>query len=394
MKYQLRPYQQQASNAAVNALMRGRSNGLLILPTGAGKSLCLAEIARQINSPLLVFCPSKEILEQNYEKMLSYDIRDVGIYSASMGIKERRRITLATIGSVHRHLSDFRLYKYVLVDEAHGVNAKGGMYEEFIHDRADRCVVGLTATPYRLAQSFNGGHELKFLTRTRPRIFTDVLYYCQISDLLSQGYLADLQYFDLQKYISFDINRVRLNRSGTEYDDESLKLEIQRRGFAADLENWVIRSLHPKDGQKRNGVLVFTRFVTESQVLVDNLRSKGISAAIVTGETPKKERERIVRAFKAGEIQVCSNANCLSTGFDYPELDTVILARPTKSLSLYYQMTGRAVRPYPGKRGWVLDMCGNYNRFGKVSDLKIECPDGKYKWMITSRGRQLTNIPF
>lgn len=373
--------------------MSGRRNGLIVIPTGGGKSLIVAAIAKSLMSPLLVFCPSKEILEQNYEKMVNYGIKDVGVYSASIGMKERRKITLATIGSVHNHLEDFKLYKYVIVDEAHKVNAKGGMYEKFIHDRPDRCVVGLTATPYRLARSFDGGSELKFLTRTRPRIFSDVLYYCQVSDLLNHKYLADLKYFDVSNRVALDLGRVRTNTTGSDYDDKSLQLEIERSGFAADLENWVLRTLNPKDGSKRNGILVFTRFVAESQQLISKLQAKGVRAAVVTGETSKKEREKVVRAFKAHEIDVVSNAGVFAVGFDYPELDTIILARPTKSLALYYQQVGRAIRPCEGKKGWVVDLVGNYRRFGAVSDLKIECPTGTQKWMITSRGRQLTNVP-
>ena len=360
----------------------------------SGKSLVIAAIAKDVMSPLLIFQPSKEILEQNYEKMVHYGIRDVGVYSASLGIKERRKITLATIGSVNNHLEDFRLYKYVIVDESHNINAKGGMYERFIHDRPDRCVVGLTATPYRLSRSFDGGSELKFLTRTRPRIFSDVLYYCQISDLICQGYLADLRYFDVSNRVALDLGRVRTNTTGSDYDDKSLQLEIERSGFAADLENWVLRTLKPKDGSKRNGILVFTRFVAESNHLIAKLQSKGIRAAVVTADTTKRERERVVKAFKAHEIDVVSNAGVFATGFDYPELDTVILARPTKSLALYYQQVGRAIRPCEGKKGWIVDLVGNYRRFGAVSDLKIECPFGTHKWMITSKGRQLTNIPF
>lgn len=393
MKYQLRTYQKEASNAAVRALARGTKNGLIIAPTGCGKSLIIADIAHQLDSPLLVFCPSKEILEQNYEKICSYEILDVGIYSASAGEKNIRKITLATIGSVINHLEDFKLFKYILIDEAHAVNSKGGMYETFIHDRNDRCVVGLTATPYRLSQSYMGGSELKFLTRTRPRIFSEVLYYCQISDLLAKGYLADLTYYDVSDKVSFDITRVRSNSTGADFDDRSLLEEIERSDFATDLLNWTLRVLIPKDGSNRNGVLVFTKFVKESEVLVNRLNNKGIPAAIVTGETPKKEREQIIRDFKSGKIKVVSNANCLSTGFDYPELDTVVLARPTKSLGLYYQMIGRAIRPSKWKVGWVVDLCGSYKRFGAVSDLKIECPPGTQRWMITSKGRQLTNIP-
>lgn len=124
------------------------------------------------------------------------------------------------------------------------------------------------------------------------------------------------------------------------------------------------------------------------------MKVKGINAAIVTGETPKKEREQILEDFKAGRIKVVANVGTLTTGFDYPELDTIILARPTKSLALYYQMVGRAIRPYKGKNGWIVDLGGSYKRFGKVADLRVECPPGSSKWVITSRGRQLTNVLF
>ena len=101
-----------------------------------------------------------------------------------------------------------------------------------------------------------------------------------------------------------------------------------------------------------------------------------------------------MRRFKAGEIEVISNVGVLTTGFDYPELDTIVLARPTKSLALYYQMVGRGIRPCGDKVGWVVDMCGNYRRFGSVADLRVECPVNSTKWMITTRGRQLTNVLF
>ena len=169
-------------------------------------------------------------------------------------------------------------------------------------------------------------------------------------------------------------------------------LMSERSGFAQDLFNWVMRVRSPKDGSKRNGILVFTRFVKESEQLVGMLTKKGVKAAIVTGETPKKERERIVNEFKRGEIQVVSNAGVFATGFDYPELDTVILAKPTKSLARYYQQVGRCVRPCKGKKTWVVDLTSNIRRFGKVSDLKIglERPNSEL-WAVFSKGRKLTN---
>lgn len=391
MQYQLRPYQKQASDAAVAAFTSGKdSNGLLILPTGAGKSLVIADIAHRLQGPLLVFQPSKEILEQNYAKLQSYGCWDCDIYSASVGRKALNRITFATIGSVMNHMEDFAHFTNVLIDECHCVNSQQGMYETFLNS-VKRKVVGLTATPYRLGKGLEGKAILKFLTRTKPRIFDRVLYYCQISELLARGYLADLSYYDLT---AINLDLVKSNSTGADYDDESLKKEYERSGFYDKLMITVMRVMRPKSGIPRKGILVFTKFVDEADQLAIKLRMVGVEAAIVTGTTQKKERENILARFKRGEIQVVANVGTLTTGFDYPELDTVILARPTKSLALYYQMVGRAIRPYSGKEGWVVDMCGSYRKFGRVADLRIECPLGTSKWAIYSRGRQLTNVYF
>lgn len=385
MKYQLRDYQQQASNAAVYALTQKKGrNGILVLPTGSGKSLVIADIASRIDSPLLVLQPSKEILEQNYAKYQSYG-GNAGIYSASAGKKEINRVTFAMIGSVMNHIDYFNHFKMVLIDECHLVKPSEGMYRRFI-DAADRVVIGLTATPYRLYTDGFGGSQLKFITRTRPRVFVDVLYYCQISELLAKGYLAHLKYYDVT---SMDMRNVRSNSTGADYNDDSLLKEYERSGFYVNLVSTVNRVLNPKSGVPRNGILVFTKFVKEAERLVRDVPF----SAIVTGEMNKRDREAILRDFKRGIIKVVVNVGVLTTGFDYPELDTVIMARPTKSLSLYYQIVGRAIRPFPNKDGWVIDMCGNIKRFGEVGNLRIEQPE-KGKWCVMSDGKQLTNVYF
>lgn len=353
----------------------------------SGKSLVIADIASRLEGPLLVFQPSKEILQQNFAKLQSYGIFDCGCYSASVGCKDINRITFATIGSVMNHMSDFDCFKNIIIDECHYVNSKAGQYKEFIEAK-NRQVVGLTATPYRLDRA-EGGSILKFLTRVRPRIFSKVIYCCQIGELLSKGYLADLHYYDLT---TLDLRRVRSNSTGADYDERSLLAEYERCGFYDKLSNTVVKVLQPKSGIPRKGVLVFTAFTKEARQLVDKLQSLGVNAAIVTGETPKKEREAILEGFKRREIKVVANVGVLTTGFDYPALDTVVLARPTKSLGLYYQMVGRAIRPFEGKDGWIVDLSGNYSRFGNVADLFISRPPGTTKWAVYSRGTQLTNV--
>ena len=405
MKYELRDYQQRASNAAVtffNEKNKGH-NGLIILPTGAGKSLVIADIASRIDEPLIVLQPSKEILEQNYNKLISYDVFDCSIYSASLNRKEINRITFATIGSVMNHLNDFDRFHYVIIDECHLVNPSEGMYKSFIEAVEGRKVVGLTATPFRLGQTIDPktinwkvpqyGSILKFITRTRPRIFDRVLYFAQVKDLLSRGYLAQMRYFDMiaiEGKQKLNMDNVKLNTTGADYDEKSLKAEMERADFYEYTLSVINRLLHPKDGNPRKGILVFTKFVEDAERLTWDL--EGI-CEMVSGTTPKKEREAVLARFKSGETKVVANVGVLTTGFDHPALDTIILARPTMSLALYYQMVGRAIRPYPGKVGWVVDLCGSYAKFGEVADLEVD-QDGPNKWIITGtkEHKQLTNI--
>jgi DNA repair protein RadD len=398
MVYTLRDYQQQASDAAVRFFAdpsAKKHNGILILPTGAGKSLVIADIASKINEPLIVLQPNKEILEQNFAKLISYDVIDCSIYSASLNRKEISRITFATIGSVMNNCDDFNRFHKILIDECHLVNPFGGQYKEFIETVEGRQVIGLTATPYRLGQTIDPktigskwpkyGSILKFITRTRPRIFDQVLYYCQVKTLLERGYLAKLRYFDMNR---LEMDNVKLNTTGADYDEKSLFEEFERVGLYDYTLSIIKRVLNPKDGKKRNGILVFCRFIEDAERIADELCPV---CEMVSGETPKKERETILERFKSGVTKVVANVGVLTTGFDHPALDTIILARPTMSLALYYQMVGRAIRPFPGKEGWVIDLCGSVAKFGKVEDLLIDpCENGK--WVITSNGKQLTNI--
>lgn len=382
MIYKLRDYQQQASDKAVSFFQSNtKKNAIMVLPTGSGKSLIIADIANRLTGYTLVFQPSKEILEQNFKKLCSYGVFDCSIYSASFNSKKISRITFATIGSVKGHPELFNHFQNILIDECHLVNPKQGMYKTFF-EHLNCKILGLTATPYRLASN-NFGSTLRFITRTRPRIFSDVIYQVQVRTLLNQGFLAELQYFQLDV---MDERNLNPNSTGADYTDKSVLREFERIDFYSFLVNTIQRLLNPHSGRKPKGILVFTRFLKEAERLTYSIPN----CAIVSGDTPKKTREIILRRFKSGEIKVVANVGVLTTGFDYPELDTIVLARPTMSLALYYQMVGRAIRPCKGKDGWIVDLCGTYKRFGKVEDLVLTEPK-KGLWQIESNGKQLTN---
>lgn len=420
-KFVLRPYQQVASDTAVRFFRsKAKGNGIIVAPTGAGKSLLIADVARQLDGNVIVLQPSAELLEQNYGKLASYGI-DACIYSASLKQKKVGKITFATIGSVANHMELFDDFSAVIIDECHNVNAAEGRYKTFI-EKIPRKVLGLTATPYRLytAQGIevkgefkpNGSYKeedyfnelgypnpgvemknkciLKFLTRTKPRIFNKVLYSIGIDELLSQGYLANLRYFSMNV---IDASRVRMNSTGRDYDERSLQAENERCGLTVQLAQIVRRMLKPKDGKPRKGILIFTRFIEESEALCRAVPE----CSMITGNTPDEERTRLIRAFRAGEIKALTNVGVLTTGFDYPELDTIVMARPTNSLAQWYQIVGRCIRPFPGKDGWIVDLGGNVERFGKVEHLRLYEPKpGMYAmWgWVNSQWKQLTNTYF
>ena len=386
--YKLREYQQQASDRAVNFFnSKTNKNSIIVLPTGSGKSLVIADIANRLDGHTLVFQPSKEILEQNFNKLCSYGILDCSVYSASFNSKHISRITFATIGSVRNNPELFSHFKNIIVDECHLVNPKEGMYKTFFE--VLKCkILGLTATPYRLSSS-SFGSMLKFITRTRPRVFSEVLYHVQISTLLDMGFLSKLDYYSM-KPIEWNEANLFTNSTGADYTDKSVIAEYKRIDFYSYLIEIVNRLMNPKQGGKRKGILVFTRFLEEAERLTKHIPG----CAIVSGDTSKKEREQILFDFKAGIIPVVANVGVLTTGFDYPELDTIVMARPTMSLALYYQIVGRAIRPHPNKEsGWIIDLCGNIERFGKVEELKLTEPKSGL-WQVESSGKQLTNILF
>lgn len=380
-----RPYQTAAIQAGLDFFSKKQKyNAFQILPTGSGKSVVIANIAKEGDDETIVLQPSKEILVQNFNKFSKYGFR-AGIYSASAGHKFKDKVTFATIGSVIKKKHLFKNTKRIIVDECHLVDAASGMYHEFIHSLPDASLLGLTATPYRLTAGF-GGAELKFLNRTNPRIFNKCNYYIQNDVLFNAGHLAQLEYWDKSV---IDRTMLQMNSGGTDFTDASLRnyyRQIDMPGQTIDYANRLLKN--------RNNLLVFCSLIDEA-----NTVAKGIpGAVVVTGDTEPAVRDRILAQFKAGIIKCVVNVGVLTTGFDYPELEAVLIARSTMSLALYYQIVGRIMRPYTypdgtKKVGWVVDLGGNYKFFGKIETMRIEETDTGLL-SIWNNGKQLTNVTF
>lgn len=256
MSYVLRDYQQKASDAAVSFFNNKakKTNAIMVLPTGSGKSLIIADIAARLDGHTLVFQPSKEILSKISRSYVLTASQIVRYIQLLLEEKEISRITFATIGSVINHPDLFSHFQSIIIDECHLVNPKEGMYKTFLE--LLKCkVLGLTATPYRLSSSQEFGSMLKFITRTRPAIFKDVIYHVQVSTLLDMGYLTKLNYYSMNPVGWNELN-LKVNTTGADYTDKSVQREYERIDFYSYVVHIVQRLLNPKQGGKRKGILV------------------------------------------------------------------------------------------------------------------------------------------
>jgi len=365
--YELRSYQKKA----VERLLWSRDlpgADLISLPAGAGKSLVIAELTKRLDKPTLVLAPTREIILQNFEKISAYlPPEDIGIYSASLNKKEIRKCTLATIGSIYKKPELFEHFSIVLADECHLINIKkpSSMYMSFFN-RISPKVVGLTATPYRMDVKYErleGGfilthHVTKLINRTKGHFWKRLVFNINIGELIEQGYLTSLKYIDRT---ILEHNQIPLLKHKSDFDLNKLSNKL------TDNMDRLVETVFFAE-ELCNHVLVFCPTVALAerlQLLVDG-------SEVVTSKTNKKTRERVVGEFRQGKIKTVFNVGVFTTGFDFPELDGIVLLRPTKSIGLYYQMLGRGVRSAEGKKNCkVIDLTGTVKFLGRIETIKL-----------------------
>lgn len=366
--FTLRPYQQEAVSKLLWS-QRFPEPDICVLPTGAGKSLVIADMANKLNQPVLILQPSKEILEQNMAKMATYvDKSEIGVYSASMGRKDFGKYTFATIGSIYKRPGDFSQFRQVIIDECHGVNPKNldGMFTQFLNGIGNPKVIGFTATPYRqdvMYERTEYGELLthtttKLINRIKQRFWHRIVFNINNEDLIRQGFLVPLRYLD--KSI-FAHDQIPTNISKSDFNMD--KWEEMLAGFKDNVLESVFFGM-----ELSTSVLVFCSSVIQAEWLAKVVPN----SAVVSAKTPKKERAEIVDNFKSGKLQTIFNVGVFTIGFDHPALGAIVLLRPTRSIALYYQMLGRGVRPYPGKKTcYVIDMSGTVKSLGRIETIKL-----------------------
>lgn len=392
MAYELRDYQKEAVAAGIKGLTQYGKPFIIQAATGAGKSLIIADICHKLDEPILILQPNKEILEQNYLKLLSYDPTiDAGIYSASKQRKEVRKFTFATIQSIYKKPHLFKHFKYVIVDECHGLDPKNisGMLTSFLKEIEVTAVLGLTATPYRVVskyfeddfgQVWYVGH-LKVINRIYPFFFKKIVYKIETAELIERGFLSPIDYF----VDRVDVSTLQMNKARTDFTDESME-----RFWGNDKLRRIAQAVEYSDKHHKK-TLIFCSSIRQANDAMRLCKALGLAVGMVDGKTPMKDRERIVEGFKRGQIKHLFNVGVFTTGFDVPDLDCIVMARTTMSLALYYQMIGRGVRldpNNPNKRLTVYDLAGVVESLGRVESIRVQTEKGGFKEEVwTSVGR-------
>ena len=343
---------------------------LLVLPTAAGKSVICAEIVRQMwdqwpeyHPRTVVLVPSKELAEQNAAKLkalLPHTI-SVGFVSASLGTKKYNAdVIVATIGSIHKAAHLLGNIKAVVIDEAHLVSQKAGdagMYRTFLSKLGELCefrTVGMTATPFR-------GNQV-WLTDGEDPLFTGIASRVSMRELLDQKFIAPL--VPPIERIETRIDASHVGISNGDYKVGELSREVEKYLTKVAIEATRIAS-------ERKKWIAFTPSVENAESLSDKLNALGIVSAVVCGETPKQEREDLIRQFKNHQIHCLVTVLALSVGFDVPDVDCIVWCRPTKSPVLYVQGMGRGTRISDSKTDClVLDFTDTVERLGPVDTIQ------------------------
>ena len=399
--YSLRPYQQEAVDATITHFRKSNEPAVIVLPTGAGKSLVIAELARLAKRKILVLTHVKELVEQNHQKFNEYaeqaQIKS-GIFAAGLNRKEtHQQVTFASVQSVARNLAQFaQEYSLVVIDECHrvnyfdnpeGANPQGTSFEAEQPKNSNQYsqivsllkehnpslkILGLTATPFRLGMGWiYQYHYYGFVRSKSPKPFKHCIYELPLTYMIKHGFLTPPTLIDAAVE-QFDFSQLPTNAFG-EYNENDVnellgKYPRVTQGIVEQIQ-LIADGQSPEHTNKvRSGVMIFAATVKHAKEIVGYLQQKLTqsasdkkqSIALVTAKTSADDREHMINDFKAKKIRYLVNVSVLTTGFDAPHVDFIAILRPTQSVSLYQQIVGRGLRLAEGKTDClVIDYAGN-----------------------------------
>lgn len=371
---ELREYQREAVDALTAYWLNGGGHALIEIPTGGGKSLCMAQLMRELyaehEARILLLTHVRELVEQDAKAIqMLWPAAPIGIYSA--GLKRRDRsapILLASVQSVFRDPSVVGHRDVVVIDEAHLLSRRDdGQYQKVLaHLKSIQPhlrMAGFTATPFRTDSGM-----LTDGWRGKDALFDEIVYRASAPDLISKGYLSPIS-----PYVS--PGKIDLTGVKTTAGDYN-KGQLQEACDRADINERVVNEIVAA-GQDRRLWIVFAAGVDHAKHLRDLFRARDIDAEMVLGDTPDQERAGIIAKARAGAARCLVGNNVLTTGLDLPAIDLIGMVRPTKSKGLFVQMTGRGLRTSAGKQDCLLlDFTQNTLTFGPIDLIDGSKTDG------------------
>ncbi len=365
----LRPYQRDAVAAVIAARKGGTRRMVVCLPTGAGKTVVFAHLARLAKRPVLVIAHREELLAQARSK-LQHALGSEAVVAIEQGARragDEARVVVCSI----RSLRSARLAR-LLVDRDVGLV----IYDECHHAAADDNLRVL-----RELGCFDAGWTgtLVGFTATTARgdgkglddVFEEIVYARTLPEMIHDGYLVPLRGYR----VATSADLTRLSGTGRDFREEELAeaVDIEERNAL------VARTIQELARDRRT--LAFCVTVAHAQHLRRALQALGVRAGTVHGEMPADERARVLRDFREGRLQVVTNVAVLTEGFDDPGVSCVAMARPTRSAGMYAQCVGRGTRLHPEKRDCLvldfvdvseLSLCSLPSLFGMPRELDLE----------------------
>lgn len=360
----LRPYQQNGIDRLRQSFAAGKKRVVFYLATGGGKTVIAQAIigfATAKGKRVAFICNRIELVQQTSRRFAAAGIAH-GVVQGDNSFAVHSQVVVCSIQTMsRRRLTDFDL---LIIDEAHGV-AGSTAYRELLFKLNAVPVVGLTATPFAKGMA-------KHYDELKGPLFEDLVVGATIQGLIADRFLVDVDIYAPETYQP-DLSNVRIVAG--DYDETELAQAVDKPKLVGDIV------AHWRRLGRGKPTIVFATNIAHSKHIVSQFQAAGVTAEHVDYLTDDDERTAILNRVRNGETTIISNAAMLAEGLDIPQLEVMILARPTRSLIRYVQQAGRILRPFDGKdRALILDHSGTCARLGfPTDDLPLELDDGKPK---------------
>nr|UVY08131.1 MAG: U3 small nucleolar RNA-associated SSU processome protein 25 [Bacteriophage sp.] len=355
--FKLRDYQQETIDKVYQSIKSHHRSIMIQQPPRTGKTVIMADIARRATAKgnRVLFMVHRQEIVQQVVKTFRADGVDMNL------------ATIGMVQTITRHVDDLDPPQIIFVDEAH--HALAGTYQRVLKAFPKAYKLLFTATPYRL----NGAGFTD--------IADDLITGKPVSWLIDHHFLAPVDYYAPSQ---IDTSKLRTKRAG-DYSVDSIQEAMKPKIYG----NAVKHYLKLAAGKQ---AIAYTYNVDSAIKLAQAFNNQGITARSVAGSTPKEVRRKIIEDYRAGKIKIVTNAELFTEGLDLPNVDCVIMLRPTQSLSLYLQFAMRSMNPREGKTAIIIDHVGNVERFGLPTDDREWTLEGREKGKTSSSGATIKSV--